>query len=118
MQCCGENINNIENLNTFQLTSETIKNPLAPISKRLSKSIDFAYPNRLNLLNNQQQHVPEYILVYELLTAQLDVFANRESTLAQSPVPWFMNYSESSSRLSGWKESNSLYASKVTYHQI
>lgn len=117
-QCCGENVTHIENLNVFQIPPETSNKPLIPISQRLSKSIDFAYPNRLNLLNHQQQQPPEYIQVYELLTEQLDVFADRESILAQSPIPWFMHYSESSSRLSGWKETNSLYASKVTYHLI
>lgn len=97
-------------------SSEIELTPLQPQSENHSKSIDFVQPIRASLLTNNINQTPEYILVYELLTAQLDVFANNENRLAQISPAWFMNFSDNSARLSGWKDSNSLYSSKATYH--
>jgi len=96
--------------------SEVDNSPLQPQSQNHSKALDFAQPIRASLLTNNLNQTPEYVLVYELLSAQLDVFADHETRLAQSPPAWFMQFSDNSTRLSGWKESNNLYASKVTYH--
>ncbi len=112
----SDKINSHGDLSVITSLSEAENTPLQPLSENHSKSIDFAQPIRASLLTSNLNQTPEYTLVYELLTAQLDVFANHESTLAQEPPSWFMNFSDNSSRLSGWKDSNSLYTSKVTYH--
>jgi len=95
---------------------ETKDSSLQPTSEQQGESIDFITPLRANLLNYKQFQSPDYIFVYALLIAQLDIFENNESALAQSPPAWFMSFSGNSSRLSGWKESNSLYTAKNTYH--
>ena len=98
--------------------SEADNTPLQPLSENQTKSLDFAQPIRASLLTDNLEQTPEDVLLYELLSAQLDVFANHESALSQAPPAWFMVFSDNSSRISGWKDSNSLYTSKVTYHLI
>ncbi|GLS89234.1 hypothetical protein GCM10007916_03010 [Psychromonas marina] len=95
---------------------ETKDSSLQPVSDQQGELIDFITPLRANLLNYKQFQSPDYIFVYALLTAQLDIFENNENTLAETPPAWFMSFSGNSSRLSGWKESNSLYTAKNTYH--
>lgn len=95
---------------------ESKDSPLQPTSEQQSESIDFITPLRANLLNYKQFQSPDYIFVYALLISQFDIFENNESALAQAPPAWFMSFSGNSSRLSGWKESNSLYTAKNTYH--
>ncbi|WP_372880571.1 hypothetical protein [Psychromonas sp.] len=113
-------VNSHLDLTVISSVSAADNTQLHPLSESHSKSIDFAQPIRATIrasvLTSNLNQTPEYILVYQLLTAQLDVFANHESRLAQEPPPWFMNFSDNSSRLSGWKDSNSLYTSKITYH--
>lgn len=95
---------------------ESKDSPLQPTSEQQSESIDFITPLRANLLNYKQFQSPDYIFVYALLISQFDIFENNESALALAPPAWFMSFSGNSSRLSGWKESNSLYTAKNTYH--
>ncbi len=109
-------VNILDNSAADEQLSETDNSPSQPASENHSKSIDFVQPMHINQLNNKQQPSPEYVLIYELLIEKTNEFANLESTLSTPPVAWFMSYANSDSRLSGWKDSNSQYASKVTYH--
>ena len=118
--------------NTIELTADTTNleselsdttplssvdnTPQHPLSENHSQSLDFSQTIRANLLTHKLPQTPEYVLVYELLSVQLDVFADHEDSLAKAPTVWFMHFSDSSSRLSGWKDSNSLYSAKATYH--
>lgn len=112
----SDQMNILDNSVADEQLSETDNSPLPPVSENHSKSIDFIQPIHFNQLNNKQQPAPEYVLLYELLIEKTNEFANLESVLSTPPVAWFMSYANSDSRLSGWKDSNSQYASKVTYH--
>lgn len=87
--------------------------PATPSTKHRSQASEFAQPIRANLLIEHGEQSPDYVLVEELLKSQLDVFADNESQLAQTPPCWFMHFSDNSARLSGWKDSNTLYSSKI-----
>lgn len=87
--------------------------PAAPSTKHRSQASEFVQPIRANLLIEHAEQSPDYVLVEELLKSQLDVFADNESQLAQAPPCWFMHFSDNAARLSGWKDSNTLYSSKI-----
>ena len=64
------------------------------------------------------QATPDYVLVIEFFAIKLT--AGLFKNLANPPqfVPWFeqSNASNSASRVSGWKDSNILYASRAKYY--
>jgi len=76
--------------------------------------------NRLSpsLFSAELQTTPNYALVIEFFKSKLS--AGLFKNLANPPevILWFEQASHSthSSRLSGWKDGNSLYSSRVTYH--
>ncbi len=76
--------------------------------------------SRLNasLFSVEVQNSPEYVLIVEFFKIKLN--AGLFKHLANPPVitPWFdqLSHSSNSSRLSGWKDGNSLYSSRTTYH--
>jgi hypothetical protein len=76
--------------------------------------------NRLSpsLFTAEIQTTPHYVLVIEFFKIKLT--AGLFKHLANPPVipPWFerLSHKTNSSRLSGWKDGNSLYASRTTYH--
>jgi len=75
---------------------------------------------RLNpsLFSAEIQTSPNYVLIIEFFKPSLTaaLFKN----LANPPLitPWFeqLSHNNQSSRLSGWKDGNSLYSSRTTYH--
>jgi len=76
--------------------------------------------NRLSpsLFSAEIQLSPNYVLVIEFFKIKLT--AGLFKNLANPPVitPWFAQLSHQTnlSRLSGWKDGNFLYSSRVTYH--
>ncbi|WP_441003964.1 hypothetical protein [Pseudocolwellia agarivorans] len=76
--------------------------------------------SRLNasLFSVEVQNSPEYVLIVEFFKIKLNAGVFKH--LANPPVitPWFeqLSHSSNSSRLSGWKDGNSLYSSRTTYH--
>ena len=76
--------------------------------------------NRLSplLFSAEIQTTPNYVLIVEFFKIKLT--AGLYKHLANPPViaPWFeqLPHNSHSSRLSGWKDGNSLYSSRTTYH--
>ena len=76
--------------------------------------------SRLNasLFSVEVQNSPEYVLIVEFFKIKLNAGVFKH--LGNPPVitPWFeqLSHSSNSSRLSGWKDGNSLYSSRTTYH--
>ncbi|WP_057830779.1 hypothetical protein [Colwellia sp. TT2012] len=76
--------------------------------------------NRLtpSLFTAEVQTSPNYVLVVEFFKIKLT--AGLFKNLANPPLitPWFeqLSHKTNSSRLSGWKDGNFLYASRTTYH--
>jgi hypothetical protein len=93
--------------------THTAHQPAAPSTQHRSQASEFAQPIRANLLIEHIEQSPDYVFVEELLASQLNVFADNESQLAQVPLCWFMQFSDNTARLSGWKDSNTLYSSKI-----
>ncbi|UUO25045.1 hypothetical protein FGD67_18905 [Colwellia sp. M166] len=71
-----------------------------------------------SLFNTEIQSTPEYFLVVEFFKIKLT--AGLFKNLANPPLitPWYeqLSHSKNSSRLSGWKDGNSLYSSRTIYH--
>jgi len=71
-----------------------------------------------SLFSTEIQTTPSYILVIEFFKPKL--VAGLFKHLANPPqIPtWFerLSHKTNSSRLSGWKDSNSLYSSRITYY--
>lgn len=71
-----------------------------------------------SLFSTEIQTTPEYFLVVEFFKVKFT--AGLFKNLANPPLisPWYeqLSYSKNSSRLSGWKDGNSLYSSRTTYH--
>lgn len=76
--------------------------------------------NRISptLFNAEIQTTPNYVLVVEFFKIKLS--AGLYKNLINPPLitPWFeqLSHKNNSSRLSGWKDGNSLYSSRTTYH--
>jgi|GEM_PF-1833325 len=70
------------------------------------------------VFSNEIQTTPNYVLVIEFFENKLS--AGLFKNLANPPVQlkWYeqLSHTSNSSRLSGWKDGNILYASRVTYH--
>lgn len=68
--------------------------------------------------SNEIQITPNYMLVIEFFEIKLT--AGLFKNLANPPVQlnWYeqLSHRSNSNRLSGWKDGNILYASRVTYH--
>lgn len=71
-----------------------------------------------SLFSTEIQSTPEYFLVVEFFKIKLT--AGLFKNLANPPLikPWYeqLSHSNNSSRLSGWKDGNTLYSSRNTYH--
>jgi hypothetical protein len=71
-----------------------------------------------SVFSNEIQNTPNYILVIEFFKIKLT--AGLFKHLANPPVQlnWYeqLSHRSNSNRLSGWKDSNILYASRVNYH--
>lgn len=71
------------------------------------------------LFSAEIQTSPNYVFVVEFFKIKLT--AGLFKNLANPPViaPWFekSGHKTNSSRLSGWKDGNFLYASRTTYHR-
>jgi hypothetical protein len=93
--------------------TDAVQKPATPSTHHRSQATEFAQPVRANLLVEHIEQSPDYVFVEELLKNQLDVFADNETQLAQVPPCWFMHFSDNAARLSGWKDSNTLYSSKI-----
>ncbi len=83
-------------------------------------SVNLLNFNRLSpsLFSAEIQTTPNYVLVIEFFEIKLT--AGLFKNLANPPLitHWFeqLSHKTNSSRLSGWKDGNFLYASRTTYH--
>lgn len=86
----------------------------------LKDSFNYPSVNRLNssLFATEVQTTPNYVLAVEFFKLKLN--AGLFKHLANPPVTlhWFeqLSHNAHSTRLSGWKDGNLLYSSRVTYH--
>ncbi|WP_426370337.1 hypothetical protein [Pseudocolwellia sp. HL-MZ7] len=75
---------------------------------------------RLNasLFSVEVQNTPEYVLIVEFFKIKLNAGVFKHLSSPPVITPWFeqLSHSSNSSRLSGWKDGNSLYSSRTTYH--
>jgi hypothetical protein len=78
---------------------------------------------RLNLISaslfiNEIQTTPNYLLVTEFFTLKLS--ASLFKSLANPPAKlnWYeqLSHRSNSNRLAGWKDGNTLYTARLTYH--
>jgi hypothetical protein len=71
-----------------------------------------------SVFSNEIQSTPNYTLVIEFFEIKLT--AGLFKHLANPPIQlnWFeqLSHRSNSNRLSGWKDGNTLYASRVNYH--
>jgi hypothetical protein len=71
-----------------------------------------------SVFSNEVQTSPNYMLVIEFFEIKLSagLFKNLANPPAQ--LNWYeqLSHRSNTTRLSGWKDSNILYASRVTYH--
>ena len=71
-----------------------------------------------SVFSNKIQTTPNYFLVIEFFEVKLS--AGLFKHLANPPVPlsWHeqLSHQSNGNRLSGWKDSNTLYTSRLTYH--
>lgn len=71
-----------------------------------------------SLFSAEIQISPHYVLVIEFFKSEL--MAGLFKNLANPPIilAWFerLSHKANSSRLSGWKDGNSLYSSRITYY--
>jgi len=108
-----------------QLTHSNLIEQAEPsqVSLDLDEKEDLFHLPRLSHINvslfsNELQTTPSYFFVVEFFQTKLatKVFKN----LANPPViiNWYeqLSHSSYSARLSGWKDGNSLYTSRITYH--
>ncbi len=109
--------------------SQLVQQTVSDLDLEEDSSIDTEAPqvlynlpssSRLNasLFSVEVQNSPEYVLIVEFFKIKLNACIFKH--LANPPVitPWFeqLSHSSNSSRLSGWKDGNSLYSSRTTYH--
>jgi hypothetical protein len=66
----------------------------------------------LFLANSQAN--PAFELEFEFNSP--DLSAGRYYTSTIDTTPWFLKSSQGSTRVSGWKDGNSLYTATITYH--
>jgi len=71
-----------------------------------------------SLFTSEIQASPDYALVIEFFAVKLCAALFKNLSNPPLLVDWFeqVGANNSSSRLSGWKDSNSLYKSTITYH--
>jgi hypothetical protein len=117
-----------QNASTYSLTSQIETNNLeTSISNRLlldeSEPEDVfnlprIYQASASVFSNELQNTPNYVLVVEFFKIKLN--AGLFKNLANPPVQlnWYdqLSHRSNSKRLSGWKDSNILYASRANYH--
>ncbi|NQZ88057.1 MAG: hypothetical protein HRU38_01780 [Saccharospirillaceae bacterium] len=76
------------------------------------------YQASASVFSNELQNTPNYFLVIEFFKIKLN--AGLFKNLANPPVQlnWYeqLSHRSNSTRLSGWKDGNTLYASRVNYH--
>ncbi len=109
---------NSDNLLSNKFVADCEQSPLQPISKNQSQTIDDALPSRHHLLSNAQRTLPEYTLIYEFFTNELNLTAELTVQQASPPPPWYINFSDNRTKISGWKDSNCLYSACITYHLL
>jgi hypothetical protein len=76
------------------------------------------YQASASVFSNEIQNTPNYFLVIEFFKIKLN--AGLFKNLANPPVQlnWYeqLSHRSNSKRISGWKDSNILYASRANYH--
>ena len=81
-------------------------------------SLPRLYQASASVFSNELQNTPNYFLVIEFFKIKLT--AGLFKNLANPPVQlnWYeqLSHRSNSTRLSGWKDGNTLYASRVNYH--
>jgi hypothetical protein len=120
--------NFVENFNTATETVQVEKS--SPLVSHYSPAlIDDSDPNDsfslpriyracASVFSNEIQTTPNYVLVIEFFEIKLTagLFKNLANPPAQ--LNWYeqLSHKSHSNRLSGWKDGNTLYAARTTYH--
>jgi len=112
----------VENINTNNIS-------ISHVEQHTAVNFDNDEPDNLfnlprfqqispSLFSTEIQTSPSYILVIEFFKPKLN--AGLFKDLANPPLipTWFerLSHKTNSSRLCGWKDSNSLYSSRITYY--
>ena len=71
-----------------------------------------------SLFSTEVQTTPDYVLVIEFFKIKLTAGMFKHLVNPAIMLSWFeqLSHNNKSSRLSGWKDGNSLYSSRTTYH--
>lgn len=103
----------VDTLNTFQKTIEF--NP-----KTNSKKTDYRAPALMRdslLFRESVQCNPIYCLVVEFNPPDPSIRSIPDFRINDKELPWYLTaVQKSNGRLSSWKDGNSLYTSRTTYH--
>jgi len=106
----------LEKVNTQTSTSQIVL--VEESESEDSFSLPRIYQASGSVFSNEIQTTPNYFLVIEFFESKLS--AGLFKHLANPPIKlnWYeqLSHNSNSTRLSGWKDSNILYASRVTYH--
>ena len=109
-----------ESSEQISISQIELQNPSTYDNDGSEDSFSLPRLNRLSpsLFTAEIQTTPNYVLVIEFFKIKLT--AGLFKNLANPPVTpqWFekLSHNANSSRLSGWKDGNSLYSSRTTYH--
>ncbi len=71
-----------------------------------------------SLFSHEIQLTPNYYLVITFFEAKLSTALFKNLTNPPLQILWFeqISHQSNSSRIAGWKDSNALYASRITYY--
>jgi hypothetical protein len=76
------------------------------------------YRASASVFSNEIQTTPNYFLVIEFFKRELSAGLFKNLANPPSRLNWFeqLSHKSNSTRLSGWKDSNTLYTSRINYH--
>ncbi len=76
------------------------------------------YQASASVFSNELQNTPNYFLVIEFFKLKLNAGLFKNLTNPPIQLSWYeqLSHRSNSTRLSGWKDGNTLYAFRVNYH--
>lgn len=116
-----DNETSIQPVHTVQASATTVDFPFTLLDDNIPK--DQVNLPRLNtacssLFSHEIQLTPNYYLAITFFEIKFNAALFKNLTNPPVQVLWFeqISHQSNSSRISGWKESNVLYASSITYY--
>ncbi|KGK00061.1 hypothetical protein [Thalassotalea sp. ND16A] len=110
------------NINSYSQSVQTspIEQPSASLDDELEDLLNLPRLNRTSasIFSNELQTTANYVLEIEFFESKLSAGLFKNLANPAVMVNWFEQLSSKthSSRISGWKDGNSLYTSGTTYH--